>query len=142
MKQKTALNGVFDWFYYCKKNITIIFTLDYPLLTKICYIWNKQPINQEDTNMKFTTNLERYLFAKVCQANANRMWKFSLQKESKYPEGSNKNVKWHNSAGEYLHQSNFWAKVAERFEDAAFEGISKGLERSLVLNGMIPRKGV
>ena len=92
--------------------------------------------------MKFTTNLERYFFAKACQAHADKMWKFSLQKESQYPEGSDKNEKWHNSARKYLHQSNFWAKVAEHFEDAAFEGISEGLEHGLVLNGMIPRKGV
>lgn len=90
--------------------------------------------------MKFTTNLERYLFAKVCEKEADKMLSFCMQKETKYHKGSFQNIKWHNSVNKWLHRANFWANVAEHFEDAAFEGISKGLECGLVLNGMIQRK--
>lgn len=90
--------------------------------------------------MKFTTNLERYLFAKVCEKEADRMLSFCMQKETKYRKGSCQNIKWHNSSNKYIAQSNFWAKVAEHFEDAAFEGISKRLKLGLALNGILPRK--
>lgn len=92
--------------------------------------------------MKFTTNLERYLFAKVCEKEADKMLSFCMQKEAEYPKGSCQNMKWHNSVNKWLCKSNFWAKVAGHFEDAVFEGISKGLERGLVLNGILPRKEV
>lgn len=90
--------------------------------------------------MKFTTNLERYFFAKACQEHADKMFNLSMKKESQFPKGSDKNVMWHNSVNKYIHQSNFWAKVAERFEDAAFKGISKEMRIKLELNGMIQAK--
>lgn len=90
--------------------------------------------------MKFTTNLERYLFAKVCEKEADRMLSFCMQKESQYPGGSIPNVRWHNSVNKWLRKSNFWAKVAEHFEDAAFEGISNRLKLGLASNGILPRK--
>ena len=90
--------------------------------------------------MKFTTNLERYLFAKVCQANANKMWKFSLEKRNKSRKDSKKYKFWDEGFKKNLHKSNFWSDVAAYYEDAAFKGIPETLRMKLSCNGMIPTK--
>ena len=71
--------------------------------------------------MKFTTDLERFFFAKACLNHQQNMYRFALNKEKEFIK--KRNAKKANYYKErefaYLKRANFWQRVANYFEKKA-----------------------
>ena len=71
--------------------------------------------------MKFTTDLERFFFAKACLNHQQNMYKFALNKEKEFIKKRNaKKANHYKEIGfAYLKRINFWQRVANHFEKKA-----------------------
>ncbi len=84
--------------------------------------------------MKFTTNLERFLFAKACLNHQQNMYKFALNKEKEFIKKRNaKKAEYYKERGfAYLKRINFWQRVANYFEKKA--SVRENLGSNVIAN--------
>lgn len=71
--------------------------------------------------MKFTTNFERFLFAKACLNHQANLYKFAASKEKEFIKKRNsKEADYYKERKfVYLKRTNFWQRVANYFEEKA-----------------------
>lgn len=84
--------------------------------------------------MKFTTNLERFLFAKACLNHQENLYKFVTSKEKEFIKKRNaKKADYYNERGfVYLKRINFWQRVANYFEKKVFA--NENLSSNVIAN--------
>lgn len=84
--------------------------------------------------MKFTTDLERFLFAKACLNHQENLYKFTISKEKEFIKKRNaKKADYYKERQlVYLKRTNFWQRVANYFEKKTF--VRENLSSNVIAN--------
>lgn len=84
--------------------------------------------------MKFTTDFERFLFAKACLNHQENLYKFVTSKEKEFIKKRNsKNADYYKErVFVYLKRINFWQRVADYFEKKA--SVRENLSSNVITN--------
>lgn len=84
--------------------------------------------------MKFTTDLERFFFAKACLNHQDKLLTFALKKKQEFIKKRNaeKAAYYDERILVYVKKSNFWQKVADYFEKKG--SVKENLSSNLIAN--------